>query len=88
MFQFLFEHELHCHHNQGHMVVPSEPATEMIYEVYGNYVEGLETDAGKISDYFGKDFICLNQKTTSPFAMNHGESNSESGKVAKSNLLE
>ena len=32
---------------------------KMIYEVYGNYVEGLEMDAGKISDYFGKDFIGL-----------------------------
>jgi len=30
---------------------------KMIYEVYGNYVEELETDAGKILDYFGKDFI-------------------------------
>ena len=29
---------------------------QMIYEVYGKYVEGLETDAGKILDYFGKDF--------------------------------
>ena len=30
---------------------------KMIYEVYGNYVEGLETDAGMILNYFGKDFI-------------------------------
>jgi integrase len=29
---------------------------QMIYEVYGKYVEGLETDAGKILEYFGKDF--------------------------------
>jgi len=29
---------------------------QMLYEVYGKYVEGLETDAGKILDYFGKDF--------------------------------
>lgn len=29
---------------------------QMIYEVYGKYVEGLETDAGRILDYFGKDF--------------------------------
>ncbi len=29
---------------------------QMIYEVYGKYVEGLETDVGKISDYFGNDF--------------------------------
>jgi integrase len=32
---------------------------EMVYEVYGEYVEGLERDAGKILDYFGKDFIGL-----------------------------
>jgi integrase len=37
---------------------------KMIYEVYGNYVEGLETDAGKILDYFGKDFIGLKENTT------------------------
>ncbi len=30
MFQFLFEHELHCHHNQGHMVMPCEPPTDLI----------------------------------------------------------
>jgi integrase len=29
---------------------------QMLYEVYGKYVEGLETDAGKILDYYGKDF--------------------------------
>lgn len=32
---------------------------EMVYEVYGKYVEGLETDAGKILGYFGNDFIRL-----------------------------
>jgi integrase len=58
---------------------------KMIYEVYGNYVEGLETDAGKILDYFGKDFIELKEKTTSPFAIKHGESTGESGKVEKDN---
>ena len=40
---------------------------KMIYEVYGNYVEGLETDAGKILRYFGKDFIGLKESTTLPF---------------------
>ena len=47
---------------------------KMIYEVYGNYVEGLETDAGKILHYFGKDFMWLKQEATSTFATNHGES--------------
>ena len=32
---------------------------KMVYEVYGNYVEGLETDVGSIREYFGKDFIGL-----------------------------
>jgi len=30
---------------------------KMVYEVYGNYVEGLEQDALKILNYFGQDFI-------------------------------
>jgi hypothetical protein len=46
----------------------------MIYEVYGNYVEGLEKDAGKILVYFGKDFIELNGNTPLTFTQNYGES--------------
>ena len=30
---------------------------QMIYEVYGKYVEGLEEDREKILAYFGEDFI-------------------------------
>lgn len=30
---------------------------QMIYEVYGNYVEGLEKDREMILNYFGEDFI-------------------------------
>lgn len=30
---------------------------QMIYEVYGNYVEGLEDDAEAILEYYGEDFI-------------------------------
>jgi hypothetical protein len=37
---------------------------KMIFEVYGNYIEGLETDAGKILKYFGNDFIGLKENTT------------------------
>ena len=58
---------------------------KMIYEVYGNYVEDLETDTGMILDYFGKDFIGLKEETTLPFAMNHGESTGESGRVVRDN---
>lgn len=32
---------------------------KMVYDVYGKYVEGLETDAGKIQEYFGRDFFGL-----------------------------
>lgn len=32
---------------------------KMIYEVYGRYVDGLETDAGKALDYFDYDFKWL-----------------------------
>ena len=47
---------------------------EMIYEVYGNYVEGLETDAGKILGYFGKDFLGLKEITALTFTNKFGES--------------
>jgi len=30
---------------------------KMVFEVYGNYVEGLEQDVMKILEYFGQDFI-------------------------------
>jgi integrase len=60
---------------------------KMIYEVYGNYVEGLEKDVGKILSYFGKDFIDLKEKITSPFTINHGESFGESSEVVELNLL-
>ncbi|MEA5112829.1 MAG: DUF3596 domain-containing protein [Geobacteraceae bacterium] len=30
---------------------------QMVFEVYGNYVEGLEEDAERILSYFGKDFL-------------------------------
>jgi len=40
---------------------------KMIYEVYGKYVEGLETDAGKILEYFGNDFKSLQTKKALAF---------------------
>ena len=60
---------------------------KMVYEVYGNYVEGLETDAGMILNYFGKDFIGLNKNTASPFSINFGESFGESREAAYDNIL-
>ena len=38
---------------------------KMIYEVYGDYVEGLEDNYSRILEYFGKDFIA--KKTTASF---------------------
>jgi integrase len=35
---------------------------QMIYEVYGNYVEGLEEDTENILEYFGEDFISAKKK--------------------------
>jgi len=35
---------------------------KMVFEVYGNYVEGLEQDAEKILNYFGRDFILPEMK--------------------------
>jgi integrase len=32
---------------------------QKIYEVYGDYIEGLEDDLWKILEYFGKDFVEL-----------------------------
>ncbi len=32
---------------------------KMVYETYGNYVEGLEKDADKIAEYFGDEFNTL-----------------------------
>lgn len=41
---------------------------EMVYEVYGKYVEGLETDAGEIREYLGKDFMGMGQIYPPTFA--------------------
>ena len=60
---------------------------KMIYEVYGNYVEGLEEDAGKILEYLGRDFIGLKENTTLTFTANLGESHGESRKVVQDNQL-
>ena len=60
---------------------------KMIYEVYGNYVEGLEEDAGKILEYFSRDFLGLKENTTLPFTTDPGESPGESSKVVQDNNL-
>jgi integrase len=63
---------------------------KMIYEVYGNYVDGLETDVGQILQYFGKDFIGLKDKSAEfafPFPKNSSESTGESRAFETCNLL-
>ena len=60
---------------------------KMIYEVYGKYVEGLEEDAGKILEYFGRDFLGLKETLTPSFTINSGESNGESRKMSDVNYL-
>ncbi|HOI96574.1 MAG TPA: tyrosine-type recombinase/integrase [Syntrophobacter fumaroxidans] len=32
---------------------------QMVYEVYGKYVQGMEKDTGQIREYFGNDFFKL-----------------------------
>ncbi|QEM68923.1 tyrosine-type recombinase/integrase [Geobacter sp. FeAm09] len=40
---------------------------QMVYEVYGNYVEGLECDAENIFNYFGVDFLRSKQQKVIAF---------------------
>lgn len=48
---------------------------QMVYEVYGNYVEGLEEDAEAIYNYFGEDFITPRKKKNPiPFRYSTGHS--------------
>jgi integrase len=48
---------------------------QMVYEVYGNYVEGLEEDAEAIYNYFGQDFITPRKKECPiPFRYSTGHS--------------
>lgn len=48
---------------------------QMVYEVYGNYVEGLEEDAEAIYHYFGQDFITPRKKESPiPFRYSTGHS--------------
>ncbi len=48
---------------------------QMVYEVYGNYVEGLEEDAEAIYHYFGEDFITPRKRENPiPFRYSTGHS--------------
>lgn len=39
---------------------------KMVYEVYGDYIEGLEEDFWQILDYFGRDFVEPKRKGMPP----------------------
>lgn len=56
---------------------------QMVYEVYGDYIEGLEEDYEKILDYFGPDFI--QRRTKTPTYHRPGESFGESHLKQKRN---
>ncbi|GFO61669.1 integrative genetic element Gsu21, integrase [Geomonas silvestris] len=47
---------------------------QMVYEVYGNYVEGLEEDEERIFDYLGRDFVIPKSKSPIPFRDRTGDS--------------
>lgn len=42
---------------------------KMVFEVYGNYVKGLEQDAAKIIEYFGREFILPEMKQHAVISM-------------------
>jgi integrase len=46
---------------------------QMVYQVYGEYVEDLEDDVEDIIVYFGKDFLIRPTKRTTPF-LSYGDS--------------
>lgn len=50
---------------------------QMVYQVYGDYVEDLEDDVDDIIQYFGKDFLIKPGKKKSPllvFGDSYGDS--------------
>ena len=60
---------------------------QMVYEVYGNYVEGLEEDAEAIYDYFGQDFITPRKKENPiPFRYSTGHSPRVNGSILSTSL--
>ncbi|HEY5973287.1 MAG TPA: tyrosine-type recombinase/integrase, partial [Geobacteraceae bacterium] len=48
---------------------------QMVYEVYGNYVDGLEEDGDNILEYFGKDFVMF-RKNKFPLLNGYSTGNS------------
>lgn len=55
---------------------------QMVYEVYGNYVEGLEEDAESIFNYFGADFIRPEKMKVLSFIRKERDEEAEIGTIA------
>jgi integrase len=55
----------------------------MIYDVYGDYVEGLEQDAPAIFAYFGRDFLGSKTIATLAWLTEDGESFGESRRLQR-----
>ena len=60
---------------------------QMVYEVYGNYTDGLESDFWDIVSYFGKDFIKVKKKPLPFYQIPFGESFGKSQGYQKHNPL-
>ena len=60
---------------------------QMVYEVYGNYAEGLEEDAEAIYHYFGQDFITPRKKENPlPFRYSTGYSHRVDSSILSTTL--
>ncbi|WP_243372732.1 hypothetical protein [Geotalea sp. SG265] len=46
----------------------------MVFEVYGNYLEGIEEDYLDILEYFGRDFVEVKRTPLSSYKNLHCES--------------
>jgi len=60
---------------------------QMVYEVYGNYIDGIETDYWDILNYFGKDFIEVKKRPLAFYQNSHEENFGESQGFQKHNSL-
>lgn len=60
---------------------------QMVYEVYGNYLEGIETDYWDILNYFGKDFVEVKKRPLAFYQNLSGESFGESQGSKEHNQL-
>lgn len=59
---------------------------QMVYEVYGNYLDGIETDYWDILNYFGKDFVEVKKRPLAFYQNYHSENLGESQGFSKTQL--